>query len=278
MKNNMNPYTLITGASKGLGKEIAYEFARRRNNLILVALPGEDLENFCRHLELKYHISASFYETDLTKENAPLELTCWIKSNFSVNILVNNAGVGGTVPFKECSAEYLDAIILLNVRALALITRQMLPELKRHPCAYILNVASMAAFSPIPYKTVYPASKAFVYSFSRSLQEELKSTSVNVSVICPGQMITNSDTAERIKKMGIYGRFGLLPAKKVAQIAISSMLDCKKVIIPGVLNRVNLFLIRSVPSKIRIPLFSRLVRKEIKSAEKDKSPCSVSFY
>jgi short-subunit dehydrogenase len=278
MNKSTKPYTLITGASKGLGKEIAHEFARRRNNLILVALPGEDLESFSKHLELKYHISASYYETDLTKKNAPLELTYWVKNNFSVNILVNNAGVGGTIPFKESSAEYLDAIILLNVRALALITRQMLPELKRHTSAYILNVASLAAFSPIPYKTVYPASKAFVYSFSRSLQEELKGTSIKVSVICPGQIMTNHDTVERIKKMGIYGKFGLLPAKKIARIAISSMLNGKKVIIPGVLNKVNLFLIRAVPSKIRIPLFARLVRKEIKSVEREKSSCSVSFY
>jgi short-subunit dehydrogenase len=264
MKNNTNIYTLITGASKGLGKEIAYEFARRRNNLILVALPGENLESFCQHLELEYHISASFYEADLTRENAPLELTHWIKSNFSVNILVNNAGVGGSVPFTECSVEYLDKIIFLNVRAMALITRQMLPELKRHPRAYILNVASMAAFSPIPYKTVYPASKAFVYSFSRSLQEELRGTSVNVSVLCPGQMMTNPDAMERIVKLGFYGRFGLLPADKIARIGINSMLNGKKIIIPGILNKVNLFVLWVVPSGIRIHLFARLVRKEIK--------------
>ena len=278
MNKDNKTYTLITGASRGLGKEIAYEFARRRNNLILVALPGENLESLCKNLELKYKISASYYETDLTKENAPLELTYWVKNNFSVNILVNNAGVGGSVLFKESSAEYLDAIILLNVRALALITRQMLPELKRHDSAYILNVASLAAFSPIPYKTVYPASKAFVYSFSRSLQEELKGTSIKISVLCPGQIMTNSDTVKRIKKLGIYGRFGLLPADKIAQIAISSMLNGKEVIIPGVLNKVNLFLIKTVPSRIRISLFARLVRKEITSTERDKSSCSVSFH
>ena len=199
MKKDTKSYTLITGASKGLGRELAYEFAKRSNNLILVALPGEDLESFSRHLELKFKISVSYYEADLTKNNAPLELVKWVKNNFSVNILVNNAGVGGSMPFKESSVEYLDAIILLNVRALALITRQMLSELKKHSSAYILNVASLAAFSPIPYKTVYPASKAFVYSFSRSLKEELKGTSVSISIICPGQIMTNSDTVKRIK-------------------------------------------------------------------------------
>jgi short-subunit dehydrogenase len=265
MKKDEKAYTLITGASKGLGKEIAYECARRGNNLILVALPGEDLKGFCRYLELKYKISASCYETDLTKNNAPLELTYWVKKNFSVNILINNAGVGGTIPFGECSADYMDKIILLNIRALTLITRQMLSELKKHSRAYILNVASLAAFSPIPFKTVYPASKAFVYSFSRGLQEELKGTSVRVSVLCPGQIMTNHDAEERIKRLGLLGRFGLLPADKIARIAISSLLNDKKIIIPGILSKVNLFIIKALPSGIRIHLFARLVRKEIKA-------------
>jgi short-subunit dehydrogenase len=278
METRAKPYTLITGASKGLGREIAYEFARRGNNLILVSLPGEDLQSLCKHLESKYRISASFYETDLTRKNAPLELTYWVKNNFPVDILVNNAGLGGSIPFRDCSADYLDKIILLNVRALALITRQMLPELKKHSGAYILNVASLAAFSPIPFKTVYPASKAFVYSFTRSLQEELKGTSVNISVICPGQIMTNPDTEERIKNLGLLGKFGLLPADKVARIAVNSMLSGKKVIIPGILCKINLFIIRAVPSGIRIPLFARLIRKEIKRAGREKSPYSVSIY
>lgn len=277
MKKDTEPYTLITGASKGLGRELAYEFAKRSNNLILVALPGEDLESFSRHLELKFKISVCYYETDLTKNNAPIELVKWVKNNFSVNILVNNAGVGGSMPFNDSSVEYLDTIILLNIRALALITRQMLSELKKHSIAYILNVSSLAAFSPIPYKTVYPASKAFVYSFSRSLKEELKGTSVNISVICPGQMMTNSDTVKRIKKLGFYGKFGLLSANKIAQIAIRSMFDGKGVIVPGILNKVNLFIIKAVPPGIRISLFARLVRKELKGEVRDKSSCSVSL-
>jgi len=264
MKTSPEPYALITGASNGLGKEIAYEFAQRGNNLILVSLPGENLDNYCKDLEFKYKIKVRYYETDLTKENSPVELAKWVKDHFSVNILVNNAGVGGSRLFEDSSVEYLDTIILLNIRALTLITRLLLTELKKHNPAYILNVASIAAFSPIPYKTVYPASKAFVYSFSRSLHEELKGSTVRISVISPGPIMTNSDTVYRIKKMGFYGRFGLLSANKVAQIAIRSMLDGKEVIIPGFLNKVNFFLIRAVPLRIRLYLLSRIIRKEIR--------------
>jgi short-subunit dehydrogenase len=263
MKSSLKPYTLITGASNGLGKEFAHEFAKRGHNLILVSLPGENLDKYCKELEYKHKINARYYEADLTKENSPVELTNWVKENFSVNILVNNAGVGGSKHFEESSVEYLDTIILLNIRALTLITRLMLSELKGYSPSYILNVASMAAFSPIPYKTVYPASKAFVYSFSRSLHEELKGSCVKISVINPGPIMTNSDTVHRIKKMGFYGRFGLLSANRVAQIAISSMFKGKKVIIPGVLNKVNFFLLRAVPLRIRLNLLSRLIRKEI---------------
>jgi len=267
MKRNKGTYTLITGASNGLGKEFAYEFAKRGNNLVLVSLPDEDLDKYCRDLEHRYSIKAFSYETDLTKEDSPAELANWVKDNFSVNILVNNAGVGGSKLFEVSSVEYLDKIIMLNIRALTLITRMMLSELKKHNPSYILNIASIAAFSPIPFKTVYPASKAFVYSFSRSLHEELKGSPVRISVISPGPIMTNSDTIKRINRMGFYGRFGLLSANRIAQISISSMFKGKDVIIPGILNKVNFFLIRAVPLRIRLYLLSRLIRKEIKGED-----------
>jgi len=267
MKRNKGTYTLITGASNGLGKEFAYEFAKRGNNLVLVSLPDEDLDKYCKDLEHRYSIKAFSYETDLTKEDSPAELANWVKDNFSVNILVNNAGVGGSKLFEVSSVEYLDKIIMLNIRALTLITRMMLSELKKHNPSYILNIASIAAFSPIPFKTVYPASKAFVYSFSRSLHEELKGSPVRISVISPGPIMTNSDTIKRINRMGFYGRFGLLPANRIAQISISSMFKGKDVIIPGILNKVNFFLIRAVPLRIRLYLLSRLIRKEIKGED-----------
>jgi short-subunit dehydrogenase len=263
MKGNTETYTLITGASNGLGKEFACEFAKRGNNLILVSLPGEDLDKYCKELEQRYDIKASYFETDLTKEGSPAELADWVKDHFSVNILVNNAGVGGSRHFEESSVEYLDRIIMLNIRALTLITRLMLTELRKHNPSYILNVASIAAYSPIPFKTVYPASKAFVYSFSRSLNVELRGSPVKITVLSPGPIMTNSDATERIKKMGFYGKFGLLSANRIAQISISSMFKGKKVIIPGILNKVNYCLLRVVPLRIRLYVLSRLFRKDI---------------
>src|SRR5690606_15313804 len=113
--------------------------------------------------------------------------------NFNIDMLINNAGLGGDLPFLEASPDYIEDIILLNTYALAMLTRLLLTNLINQKRAYILNIASLAAFSPMPYKTVYPASKAFVYSFSRGLDAELRGTGVTVSVAHPGGMRTNAE-------------------------------------------------------------------------------------
>ena len=117
MKNISKTYTLITGASTGLGKELAMECAKRKMNLILVSLPKEKLAELCNQVSTQYGISASYYEIDLTQKNAPFKLIDWVKNNFLVNIIINNAGVGGTYPFDKSPIEYIDTIIQLNIRA-----------------------------------------------------------------------------------------------------------------------------------------------------------------
>lgn len=164
--HNNNLYTVITGASKGLGRELAIECAQNNINLILIALPSEDLKSLCEQLMNKFKIKAQYYEVDLTEIDSILNLFNKIKENYKINGIINNAGLGGSMPFNTSSIKYLDNMILLNIRALSLLTRLFVPELMEHKKSYILNIASMAAYSPIPYKTVYPASKAYVYYFS----------------------------------------------------------------------------------------------------------------
>jgi uncharacterized protein len=260
---NKPVYTLITGASAGLGKEIAIEYARRHKNLILVALPGRNLQQLCDELTYLYGISAFSYECDLTNESALEELAGYVKGNFSVDYLVNNAGIGGTMRFADSSCEYLDKIIHLNIRATTMLTHLMLPELLLHKKALIVNIASMAAFVPIPYKTIYPASKAFIYSFSRSLSKELRGTGVKVVVVNPGQIVTNPDVTLRIMRQGILGKFGLLTAGKIARIAISSAERGNEVIVPGLINKMNRFLVNWVPEYLRLTLLERTCRKEL---------------
>lgn len=262
MKDHSKIFTLITGASTGLGKALAIECAKRKMDLILVSLPGENLPQLCNWLRAEYHITVHCYEIDLTSEVAPYTLFGWIKDNYSVRIIINNAGIGGTMPFDQSPVEFIENVIQLNIRAVSVLTRLLIPELKQHDKAYILNVASIAAMCPMPYKSVYPASKAFIYHFSRGLHEELKSSSIRVCVLTPGPIKTNSDAIKRILKQGFLARLVLLPTEKVARIAIRSMLKERSVIIPGLFNKIYLLLVKMVPDSIVLPLMSMTLRKE----------------
>jgi uncharacterized protein len=256
-------FTLITGASTGLGKELAIACARRGMNLLLVALPDGNLELLCRDLEREFGIRARSFETDLTERSAIQGLAEQVLGDYRVNFLINNAGIGGSHAFETSAVDDIDNIILLNIRALSLLTRLMIPELKSHSQSYILNVSSMAAFSPIPFKTVYPASKAFVSNFSRSLSQELKGSSVRVSVVYPGPIATNPDVVRRIMKQGAAGQVGLLPASCIAAICLKSVRHHKEVIVPGIMNKLMLLVIRVVPAWIRLRFLSRVIRREI---------------
>jgi len=202
--NNNDKYTLITGASKGLGRCLAEECARRNHHLILTALPHEGINSLAIHLSKQYGIKAIGCETDLTHEENIYALSNWIKSNYQVNFLINNAGIGGTKYFEEASWSYFNTIINLNMSALVLLSHQLLGVLQKQDQSYILNIASMAAFGPMAFKTIYPASKAFVSSFSRGLSSELSGTNVSVSVAHPGGMATNPDVSSRMKQ---YSKF-----------------------------------------------------------------------
>lgn len=256
-------YTLITGASMGLGKEMAIECARRGRNLILVALPGRNLKQLCDELERSFGILAIARECDLTSEQELNDLVKEIITNYSVDQLINNAGVGGTARFEESTPEYLDRIIHLNIRATTMMTRMMLPELKAHNKSLIMNIASVAAFGPLPFKTIYPASKAFIYSFSRSLSTELRGTGVQVVVVTPGPIVTNPDVAMRIIKQGALGRIGLLTAGNITRLALDGAEKGKEVIVPGFMNRLNRFVGWLTPESWRLSLMDKVLQKEL---------------
>ena len=256
-------FTVITGASRGLGKSLAIECAKRGRNIILVALPSESILQTANKLSKKYNISAFGYETDLTNEDNINALAEWIKSNFVVDMLINNAGIGGTNNFIEAKPTYINTIIQLNMKALVLLTHHLLPILKSQKKSYILNVASAAAFGPMPFKTVYPASKAFVSSFSRGLNAELKGTTVSVSVAYPGGMATNPEIIKRMENYNGLIKSTFLSPEKVAQILIRQTLNQKTIIVPGFANKLSRLLFKFVPESWRLEMMSKNLKKEI---------------
>jgi short-subunit dehydrogenase len=257
--NTKESYAVVTGASRGLGKAFAENLAAKNINVILISLPGQHLKELSDRLAASYQIKTDYYEVDLSIPENVLKLTEWLNA-FDIYILINNAGLGGTRKFVEATPAYINTILQVNVTATSLITHQLLPNLLRQPKAYILNVSSMAAFSPIGFKTVYPASKSFIHSFSRGLYEELKDTNVFVSVVNPGAMKTNLDVCKRIEKQGFLGKLTLLDPNKVARHCIIQLFKRDTVIM---VNPLSWLVMKILPIWIRLPLMTAAIKKEI---------------
>ena len=255
-------YAVVTGASSGLGRCFALELARRGIDTILLSLPGSGVENVARMASGLGTRSIAF-GTDMRDRDGLLDLCREINRKYAVSVLVNNVGAGGTLRLGDSSYEYLENIIDLNVTSVTMMTRALLPNISGGTGGYILNVSSMAALSPIGFKTIYPASKRFVYDFTRGLREELRGTGVSVSTILPGPMKTNRDVTARIERQGLFGKIGLLSPETVARIGIDGMFSGKDVIIPGWMNRMYKLLADIVPSCVRLPLVSRVVSREL---------------
>lgn len=256
-------YTLITGASTGLGREFAVQCARRGQNLVLIALPGSHTRSLATNLIIEYGVDAAVFEFDLTDTMEMEKQVTEITARYPVDFLINNAGIGGTVAIMDSSIRQIDRIIQLNVRSTALLTRLLIPHLLQHPASFIMNISSMAAFSPIAWKTVYPASKAFISSFSLGLREELSGTGLSVSVVYPGPIMTNSGTARRLISQGMKGQMSLLSATAIADIAIRKTLAGVPVIIPGRMNRMSRWFMHLLPLELKMKIISREVKKEI---------------
>lgn len=252
-------FAVVTGASQGLGESFAHALAKRNIPLILVSLPHQQLDSLATKLRNQYAVDVHSYETDFSSDENILKLSQWLSSKYSIHILINNAGTGGSRPFDKVSFNYINTIIQVNVKATSILTHQLLPILKQQSQSYILNVSSIAAFSPVGYKTVYPASKTFIHSFSIGLAQELKNSNVSVSVINPGAMKTNPEISERIEKQGTLGKLTLLDPKKVAEFSLNKMFHKETIII---LNPISWFVSKLLPNWIKVPMMTRIIKRE----------------
>lgn len=237
----MNPekmYCLITGASNGIGKAMAEECTKRKMNLFLVALPDSGLEEFAGQLASQNVNDVKYLSIDLTEKDAPKQVYDFAKTNnLVVDMLVNNAGVGGLGYMVDQKAEEIDTMILLNVRATTLLTYYFLNDLKQLPKAYILNVSSFAAFLPIPKKCVYSATKAYILFFSRSLHAELKGTNVVVTSVHPNGVATNERIKRTMQNAHFLGKISSLSPEQAAIVSLDGALKGKKLIAPGAMTK-----------------------------------------
>jgi len=261
------PYALITGASQGLGRALAEECARGGHkrvgmNLALVALPDSGLARVARDIEERHRVRVEHLEMDLTAPGSPEALHRWIRDKrLPVSVLINNAGVGYNRRFEDSTLRENESCILLNNLALVKITRLLLPELKHHSRGFVLNVASLAAFFPIPFMPVYAPSKAFIVNFSLALREEMRDTSVSVSVLCPNGIRTNGECQRKIAAHGFIGEMVSLNPDQVAAQAMRGLWAGKSIIVPGFINRVILAVGRHAPSSLVCPITSAFYGK-----------------
>ena len=228
---------LITGASVGIGFELARVFARNGFDLLLVSRRADALDAVAGRLEGEFRIRASTFAADLRQPDAPqLLFDHCANEKRQVEILVNNAGIGFGGEFGESDVYRQLDMIRLNVAALTHLTGLFLPQMMLRRSGRILNVASTAAFQPGPLMAVYYASKAYVLSFSQALAEELRNTGVTVTALCPGPTKTEFAAAAEIESTRLFNTV-VADAAKVAEFGYEATMAGKRVAIPGMMNK-----------------------------------------
>lgn len=260
-------YTLITGASSGIGKALALECASKGMNILLVALPGKELSDLETQVRTQYKVMCHSFSVNLAVHCSSSEVYNWVKENdYKINVLINNVGVGSKGAFEQLTPDFYYTQIHLNVMTTCMMTRLFIDDLKANSPSHILNVGSLGGFFMLPNKIVYSATKAFVYAFSRGLRIELACSGVSVSVLCPGGTDSNEKTTAINKDLKGLAKISILQPEEVAKEAIDKMLKGKARIIPGFLNKLSYHIGRLTPEFIH-GIFIARAFKHVKKHE-----------
>ena len=239
---------LITGASSGIGLELAKLFAADGYDLVLVARSEKVLRQTASDLQSRHPIQVKIIAKDLSRIESCREIfeEC-TRSGIRVNILVNNAGFGGWGNLLETDLEKETQMMNLNMLSLVHLTKLFLKDMVQAKEGRILNVASTAAFQPGPLMAVYYATKAFVLSFSEAIAEELKGTGVTVTVLCPGPTDTNFRTAAGMEQSMLFSKHLKMDTASVARTGYDALKKGKVICVPGLKNRIVAQIVRLVP-------------------------------
>jgi uncharacterized protein len=254
---------LVTGASSGIGEEIARELARRGHGVTLVARREERLRELAAELGSAHGVRAEAVGADLVDPESRDELAARVDElGLEVEVLVNNAGFGGFGPFAEQERDRELGMIRLNVEALVDLESRYLRGMVERDRGAVVNIASTASFQPLPENATYAATKAFVLSHGEAVHEELRGTGVALTTVCPGPVKTEfADVA------GIGGAeertpgFVWLTAEEVARAAIEGAERNKRVVVPGALNRATSLMGQHSPRAVALPLTKQIWRR-----------------
>jgi short-subunit dehydrogenase len=249
----MNEWALITGASAGIGLELARSFAVRNFNLVLTARNEGRLNEVADELRSAQKVDVLVVPNDLARPQAPAEIFDAVRGT-PISVLVNNAGFGTHGPFAQTELGVQKQMLEVNIAAVVELTHRFLPPMLERGHGRILNVASTAAFQPGPTVNIYYASKAFVFSFSYAIAVELAGTGVTVTTLCPGMTRT-----EFFQRAHMQPRnWAMMEPRAVAEAGFRGLMKGKRVVIPGLLNQISSFLAKRMPPRLTSAVVRRI--------------------
>lgn len=256
----MKKTALITGASNGIGLELAKVHAAKGDNLVLVARNQKKLEELKTELEHTYKISVVIMAKDLSARNSALEVYTELKQkNIGVDYLINNAGFGDFGLFYETSWDKEEQMINLNITTLTHFTKLFIKDMVARGSGKIMNVASTAAFQSGPTMAVYYATKAYVLSFSEAIDNEVRSKGVTVTALCPGATESGFQEAAAMQESRLVKGRKLPTSREVAEFGYKAMMDGKTVAIHGLMNAIMANAVRFMPRSLVVKV-TRMVQ------------------
>ena len=247
----MNKFAVITGATSGIGLELAHICAREGFSLLLTARRESQLQALQDEIKKKYGSTVDILPLDLSLPDSPERVFSQATANGKqIDLLINNAGFGQFGLFKDTQWETEDQMIRLNISSLVHLSKLFLPQMITRGSGRIMNVSSTAAFQPGPLMSVYYATKAFVESFSEALAEECRGTGVTVTSLCPGPTLSGFQEAAGIENIRLLKGRNIPSSKDVAEYGFDAMMRGKRVAIYGWMNRLMTFSVRLTPRTV----------------------------
>jgi short-subunit dehydrogenase len=245
------PVALVTGASGGIGLELARLCAKGGYDLVLVARNDKKLDEITKYLAGMYQIRVERVMADLADPDTPAAIVEHVdRLGMEIDVLVNNAGFGDWGLFGRADLARQLSMIQVNVTALTQLTRLLLPGMVRRHRGRILNIGSTAGFAPGPLMAVYYATKAYVISFSEAIGNELRGTGVTVTVLCPGPTRTGFADRAGMQDSNMFQSPNVMSAERVAAAGYRGMLRGRAIVIPGLANKLLVQSIRIAPRRL----------------------------
>ena len=249
---------LITGASSGIGRELAFIFAKNNYNIVLVARRAKNLDEIKELVNADYNVDVHSISMDLSQlQSANQLLEKLISKGLKIDVLINNAGFGINASFEEMDLESEEQMIVLNILTLTKLTRLLGKSMTEQKKGHIINIASTAAFQAVPSFSSYAATKAYVLSFSEAIEYELSPFGVNVTTICPGA--TQSEFAAVSKAKAKM--FAKAPSSnELAQFIFNAYKNNKGTTTHGLMNSIMVFGLRFTPRKIATKIAAMIMK------------------